>query len=160
MHWLIFSYEQNTIVKQCNDLLQASGQTVTHEHHHGYCSSREIKEKINKHKPDRIIVITNENDIGENNSPLVKILTDQLLIPLYVCQATMNRRSPIPILLLTFITEKNLSDSISSINIIQSATNQLIDIHSHIIRYIQSIFQSKKNTILYFFCLVQGLSHR
>jgi len=136
MHWLIFSYEQNTIVKQCNDLLQVSGQKITHDHHHGNSSSQEIKEKINKHKPDRVIVITNEKDIQENNSSLVKTLSDQLLIPLYVCQATMSPYNSIPVLLLTFTSENYFSDSISSINIVQNATNELINIYSHIIKYI------------------------
>jgi hypothetical protein len=133
MHWLIFSSEQNIIGKQCNDLLQVSGQIVTQDYHHGNCSSQEIKEKINKNKPDRIIVITNEKDF-ENNSSLSKTLSDQLIIPLYICQATMNRYSSIPVLLLTFTTEKNLSDSISSINMIQHATNELINVYSHIIK--------------------------
>lgn len=134
MHWLIFSFEQNTIVKQCNDLLQNTGQIVTHEHHHGNCSVEEIKEKIKNSKPDRIIVITNEKDIQENKFSLSNTLTDQLLIPVYVSQATMNPYLSIPVLLLTFTTENDLSDSISSINIIQNATNDLINIYSHIIK--------------------------
>jgi hypothetical protein len=136
MHWLIFSYEQNTIIKQCDDLLQVSGQIVTHNHHHGNSSLQKIKEKISKHKPDRVIVITNEQDIQENNSPLAKTLTDQLLIPLYICQATTSPYKSIPVLLLTFTSEKNLSNSISPINIVQNATNELINIYSHIIKYI------------------------
>jgi hypothetical protein len=139
MRWLIFSSEENAIVKQCNDLLQVAGQILTHNYHHGNCSLKEIKDQIKEQKPDRIIVIANEKDI-DDNSTLVKRLHDQLLIPLYVCQATINSYSSIPVLLLTFTTEKILFDSISSINIIQNATNQLINLYSHIIKYIQSIF--------------------
>lgn len=135
MHWLIFSFEEDSIVKQCNDLLQVSGQVVTHEHHYGKCSLEEIKEKIKKIQPDRIIVITNEKDIQENKSfSLSNTLNDQLLIPLYICQTTMNPYSSIPVLLLTFTNEKNLFNSISSLNIIQNATNDLINIYSHIIK--------------------------
>jgi len=127
MRWLIFTYEQNAIAKQCDDLLQVAGQIVVHDEHHGSRSSEEIKEKLNEHKPDRVIVISNEK-ILENSSSLDKTLTDQLLIPVYVCQATMNSYSSIPVLLLTFTNE------ISSINLIQDATNQLIGIYSHILK--------------------------
>ena len=135
MHWLIFSSEQNTIVKQCNDLLEVSGQIVIHDHHHEKSTSEEIKEKIQKYKPDRIIVITNDKT-HENNFSLSNTLIDQLLIPLYVSQVTMNIHASIPVLILTFINEKDLSDSISSINIVQNATNELINIYSHVIKYI------------------------
>jgi hypothetical protein len=151
MHWLIFSYEHNTIIKQCDDLLQVSGQIVTHNHHHGNSSLQEIKEKINKYKPDRIIVITNEQDIQENNSPLAKTLTDQLLIPLYICQATTSPYNCIPVLLLTFTSEKNLSNSISPINIVQNATNELINIYSHIIKYINREKKSQLFFVFFFF---------
>jgi hypothetical protein len=127
MRWLIFSCEQNALVKQCHDLLQVAGQVVLHDEHHGKRSSEEIQEKINQHKPDRVIVISNEKLI-ENNSPLDKTLKDQLVIPMYVCQATMNSYSSIPVLLVTSTNE------ISTINVIQDATNQLIGIHSHVIK--------------------------
>ena len=127
MRWLIFSSKHNTLVKQCDNLLQMTGQIVTHDEHHGTRSSQEIKEKINEYKPDRIIVIFNE-EITENNSSLSQTLTDQLLIPLYVCQATMNSYSSIPVLLLTFTNE------ISSTSIIQNATNELLGIYSHVLK--------------------------
>jgi hypothetical protein len=127
MRWLIFSYEHNAIVKQCDDLLQVAGQIVLHDEHHGRRSSEEIKEQINEHKPDRVIVISNEK-MMENNSSLDRILKDQLLIPFYVCQATMNSYSSIPVLLITF------TNDITTINMIQNATNQLIEIYSHIFK--------------------------
>jgi hypothetical protein len=139
MRWLLFSYEQDTLVKQCNDLLQVVGQTVIHEYHHGKSSVQEIKEKINQHKPDRIIVIANEENLGTNRF-LFKTLTDHLLIPVYVCQATMNAFSPIPVLLLTCTTENKTADLLSPTDIIQNATNQLINVYPHILRYVESSF--------------------
>ena len=127
MRWLIFSSEQNAIVKQCDDLLQMAGQSVSHDEHYGNRSLQEIKEKITEHQPNRIIVVCNEH-VMENNSPLDRTLTDQLLIPLYVCQATINSYSSIPVLLLTF------TNDISSTNIIQNATTELIRIYPHILK--------------------------
>ncbi|CAF4655283.1 unnamed protein product [Rotaria sp. Silwood1] len=134
MRWLLFSYELNAIVKQCDDLLQIVGQVVIHDHHHGNLSLHDIKEKINKYKPDRIIVIDNESNF-ENNNALHKILTDHLLIPIYVGQATMRLSSSIPVLVLTFKTDNNNNniDSISTIEIVQNATDELINLYSNMI---------------------------
>ncbi|CAF1208560.1 unnamed protein product [Rotaria sordida] len=132
MRWLLFSYELNAIVKQCDDLLQIVGQVIIHNHHHGNLSLQNIKEKIKKHKPDRIIVIDNERNF-ENNCTLYEILTDHLLIPIYVGQATMHLHSSIPILLLTFTTDINNTDSISSINVVQNAKDELINLFSNVI---------------------------
>ncbi|CAF2490543.1 unnamed protein product [Rotaria sp. Silwood2] len=132
MRWLLFSYELNAIVKQCDELLQVAGQAVMHDHHRGTLSLQDIKEKINKYKPDRIIVIDNQGNF-ENNHPLHKILNDHLLIPIYVGQATIHLQSPIPVLLLTFTNDNNNIDSILSVNIVQNATNELINLYSNMI---------------------------
>jgi hypothetical protein len=146
MRWLLLSHELNAVAKQCGDLLQVVGQTVIHDHHHGTSSSQEIKDKINKQKPDRIIVIINEKNL-ENNSPLVKTLSDYLLLPLYVGQATMNSYSHIPILILTCTTEDNISNPLSSINIVQNATDELLNVYPHILKYIQIFFFSTQKLI-------------
>ncbi|CAF0936892.1 unnamed protein product [Adineta steineri] len=132
MRWLLFSYESDAIVKQIDDLLQVVGQTVIHEHHQGKSTIQEIQEKINHHKPNRIIVIVNEQN-SENTHSLTTTLTDHLLIPLFITQATINTFPPVPVLLLTFTTENKLTDPNSSINIVQNATDELIKLYSHII---------------------------
>ena len=156
MRWLIFSYELSPIVKQCDHLLQDVGQTVIHHHHHGNTTLQEIKEQIYKHKPERVIVITNENICG-NKEALVKTLRDHLMIPVYVSQATMNPHSSIPVLLLAFTNENDISDPLSSNNIIQNATNELISIYQHIVKYVQLNFCKKK---LICFHLVQDFLHQ
>lgn len=120
MQWLIFSCEQTALVKQCDNVLRTAGQIVYHDEHHGKRSYEEIREKILQHQPDRIIVICNEN-VNENHSPLNQTLNDQLLIPFYVCQVTMNSYLKIPTLLLTF------TNKLSSTPVIQDAANQLLD---------------------------------
>ncbi|UJR38245.1 hypothetical protein I4U23_030918 [Adineta vaga] len=132
MRWLIFSYEQDAIVKQCDDLLHVVGQIVIHEHHHGKSSLEDIKEKIIKHYPNRIIVIANENT-SETNRSLKATMNDHLLIPLYIAQATINTYSTIPVLLITSTIGNKLPDSKLSIDIIQKATDELINIYPHII---------------------------
>ena len=127
MQWLIFSFEQNALVQQCDDLLRTAGQIVHHDEHHGNRSFEEIKEKLTEHQPNRIIIICNQN-VDESHSPLDQTLTDQLLIPFYICQATINSYLKIPILLLTFTNE------ISSTGIIQDAANQLIDSYPLVLR--------------------------
>jgi hypothetical protein len=148
MRWLLFSYELNAIVKQCDDLLQAVGQAVLHSHHHGSTTLQEIKEQIAKHKPDRIIVVTNEVTF-ENDCPLFKTLNDHLMIPIYVSQATLNAYSSIRVLLLTFANANDTSESISSSDIIQNANNELISIYPHVIKYVESNFSEGKNDLLF-----------
>lgn len=121
MRWLIISSEQTTIVKQCDNLLHTAGQIVYHHQYHGRRSLEEIKEKIQDYQPNRIIVICHDK-VNENHSPLDQTLTDQLLIPVYICQTTIST------LLLTF------SEEISSIGIIQDATKQLIARCSHVFK--------------------------
>ncbi|CAF4772129.1 unnamed protein product [Rotaria sp. Silwood1] len=103
--------------------IEVAGQIVLYNYHHGKPSIQEIKEKINNDKPDRIIIIINE----KNSSKLIDTINDHLLIPLYVAQATTTSYSPIPVLLLTCISNDN------NLNIIQNATDQLINIYSHIV---------------------------
>jgi hypothetical protein len=126
MRWLLLTSEQNSISQQCGDLLELAGQTVLYNHHHGKSSVQEIKDKITNEKPDRIIIIINEN----TSSILVQAIGNHLLIPLYVVQATTNSYSPIPILLLTCTTDDN------NLNLIQNATDQLINIYSNIVKYV------------------------
>ncbi|CAF3739178.1 unnamed protein product [Rotaria sp. Silwood1] len=123
MRWLLVSHDENSILKQCGDILEVAGQIVLYNCHHGKPSIQEIKEKINNDKPDRIIIIINE----KNSSKLIDTINDHLLIPLYVAQATTTSYSPIPVLLLTCISNDN------NLNIIQNATDQLINIYSHIV---------------------------
>jgi hypothetical protein len=124
MRWLLLSHELNSISNQCIDLLQVAGQTVLFNSHQGQLSQQDLKDKINNDKPDRIIVI-----IDEKNSPkLVHNITDHLLIPLYVAQATIHSFSPIPVLILTSTTNDK------DLNIIQNATDQLIHIYPHILK--------------------------
>lgn len=157
MRWLIFSYEQDSIVKQCDDMLHVVGQTVIHEHHHGKSSIEDVKAKIAQHQPNRIIVIANDEKSEQDHS-LLTTLNDHLLIPLYVGQATINTYSPIPVLLLTFTTRNEPSDSLSPTDIVQNATDELINIYPHIIKYVKQFlfFLSKAD-----FCsLVQNFSHQ
>ncbi|CAF3091423.1 unnamed protein product [Rotaria sp. Silwood2] len=123
MRWLLVSHDENSISKQCGDILEVAGQIVLYNYHHGKSSIQEIKDKINNDKPDRIIVIINE----KNSSRLINTINDHLLIPLYVAQTTTNSYSPIPVLLLTCTTNDN------SLIIIQNATDQLVNIYSHIV---------------------------
>ncbi|CAF1127716.1 unnamed protein product [Adineta ricciae] len=132
MRWLIFSYEQDSIVKQCDDILHVVGQTVVHEHHHGKSSIEDVKAKITRHQPNRIIVIVND-DKSEQDHSLLTTLNDHLLIPLYVAQATISTYSPIPVLLLSFTTRNEPSESVSPTDIVQNATDELINIYPHII---------------------------
>jgi hypothetical protein len=125
MRWLLLSHELNSISKQCVDSLQVAGQTVLLSQHQGQLSLQEIKEKINNEKPDRIIVIID----NKKSSKFVENMTDHLLIPIYVAQATINCYAPIPILILTSVTDDD------DLNTIQNATDQLINIYPHIIKY-------------------------
>jgi len=125
MRWLLLSHELNSITKQCEDLLQVAGQTVLYNEHQGKSSIQEIKDKINNEKPDRIIVIIDE----KNSSKLHQNLSDHLLIPLYVAQATTNSYTPIPVLILISTTDDQ------DLNIIQNATDQLINIYPHVLKY-------------------------
>jgi hypothetical protein len=52
----------------------------------------------------------------------------------------MNAFSPIPVLLLTCTTENKTADLLSPTDIIQNATNQLINVYPHILRYVESSF--------------------
>jgi len=135
MRWLLFNNEQNSISKQCVNLLQVAGQTVLYNPHQSKSSLQEIKDKINNEKPDRIIIIIDE----KNSSKLFQNISDHLLIPLYVAQATMNLYTPpIPVLILTSTTDDR------DLNIIQNATDQLINIYPHILKYKKSLlFQIK-----------------
>lgn len=122
MRWLLFTDEQNSISKQCIDLLEVAGQTVVLHQHHGRATIAEIKEKLINEKPDRIVLIIE----GQNSTKLVQDISHHLLIPIYVAQATTQSYTPIPILVITTVTEdKNL-------NIIQNATDQLITVYPHI----------------------------
>jgi hypothetical protein len=124
MRWLLVIHELNSISKQCTELLQVAGQTVLFHQHQGQSSLEEIKEQINNEKPDRILIVIDEN----KSAKLVNHLSDHLLIPIYVAQATIHSYAPIPILILTSSTDdKNL-------NIIQNATDQLINIYPHILK--------------------------
>lgn len=125
MRWLLLCHEVNSIPKQCGDLLQVAGQTVLFSPHQGKLSIQEIKDKITNEKPDRIIVIIDE----KNSSKLAQNLTGHLLIPLYVAQSTINSYSPTPILVLTSTTDNQ------DLNIIQNATDQLINIYPHVLKY-------------------------
>ncbi|CAF1101936.1 unnamed protein product [Adineta steineri] len=123
MRWLLLLSELNPIAKQCGDLLEVAGQTVIYNYHQGKSSVQDIKDKFTNEKPDRIIVIINDT----NSSILVNTISDHLLIPLYVAQATINSYSPIPVLVLTCTTNDN------NLNIIQNATDQLLNIHPNIV---------------------------
>jgi len=123
MRWLLLSHELNSISKQCVNLLQVAGQTVLCHTHQGKLSLQNIKDKITNEKPDRIIVIIDE----ENSLKLYQNISDHILIPLYVAQATCNSYSPIPVLVLTSTTNDN------ELNILQNATDQLINIYPHIL---------------------------
>jgi ABC-type uncharacterized transport system substrate-binding protein len=125
MRWLLLNHELNSISQQCGDLLQAVGQIVVYNHHHGKSSAEEIKDQIKNEKPDRIIVIINKN----RSQKLVKQISDHLLIPLYVAQATINAYSPIPVLILTCTTDDE------NLNVIHNATDQLVNIYPHIVKY-------------------------
>lgn len=134
MRWLIFSFERTALVKQCSELLELAGQIVLHEQHYGKTSLNEIKEKLINDKPDRIIIIISNEQQTRTDSPLVQTLNNQLLIPVYICQVTANFYSTVPILLLTFTDENNQSDSFSSVNIIQNAADELVQLYSPIIK--------------------------
>ncbi len=124
MRWLLLSHELNSISKQCINLLQVAGQTVLYNPHQGKLSLQEIKDKIINEKPDRIIVIIDT----ENSSKLFQNLSDHILIPLYVAQATtINSYSHIPVLVLTNKTDDE------DLNILQNATDQLINIYPNIL---------------------------
>ncbi|CAF1049619.1 unnamed protein product [Rotaria sordida] len=123
MRWLLVSHDENSISKQCGDILELAGQIVLYNYHHGTSSIEEIKDIINNDKPDRIIVVINE----KISSKLINTINDNLLLPLYVAQTTMNSYSPIPILLLTCTTNDN------NLNIIQNATDQLVNIYPNIV---------------------------
>ncbi|CAF4553978.1 unnamed protein product, partial [Rotaria socialis] len=60
MRWLLVSHDDNSISKQCGELLEVAGQIVICNYHHGKSSIQQIKDKINNQKPDRIIVFMNE----------------------------------------------------------------------------------------------------
>jgi Trk K+ transport system NAD-binding subunit len=126
MRWLLVNHELNSISKQCADLLQAAGQTVIYHHHNGKSTAPEIIDKIKNEKPDRIIVIIDEK---RTSGILANKICDHLLIPLYVAQATTNVYSPIPVLILTSVIDDE------SLNTIQNATEQLINIYPHIVQY-------------------------
>ena len=124
MRWLLFSSEVNSIGKHCGDLLQVAGQTVLHEHSSPKkgTSLQQVKDKIINEKPDRIIVLVDE----DRSTPLVQTLTEHLLLPLYVAQATSNSYSPIPVLVISSTSdEPNLA-------IVQNATDQLMLFFSHL----------------------------
>jgi hypothetical protein len=127
MRWLLVTHELNSISKQCIDLLQVAGQNVSFYQHQGQSSIEKIAEKINNEKPDRILIVINEN----KSAKLVNHLSDHLLIPVYFAQATIHSYSPIPILVLNSTTEDQ------NLNIIQNATDQLIDIYPHILKYFE-----------------------
>jgi hypothetical protein len=124
MRWLLVTHELNSISKQCTDLLQVAGQTVLFHQHQGQSSVEEIKEQIANEKPDRILVIIDE----KKSSKLANNLSDHLLIPLYVAQATIHSYAPIPILILTITTDDK------GLDIIQNATDQLINMYPHILK--------------------------
>ena len=122
MRWLLFTDEQNSISKQCIDLLEVAGQTVLLHQHQGQTTIAQIKEKLVNEKPDRILLMIER----QKSTKLAQDISHHLLIPIYVAQATTQSYTPIPILVITTTNEdKNL-------NIIQNATDQLITIYPHI----------------------------
>ncbi|CAM4832728.1 unnamed protein product [Rotaria magnacalcarata] len=123
MRWLLVSHDDNSISKQCGELLEVAGQIVIYNYHHGKSSIQQIKDKIDTQKPDRIIVIIND----KSSSILFNTMHDHLLIPLYIAQATMNSYSSISVLLFTCAT------SDTNLSVIQNATDQLVDMYSHIV---------------------------
>lgn len=124
MRWLLFAPEHSLLAKQCENFLQVAGQSVVEPSASIVWSLQTVKDQINQEKPDRIIVIVNDTQA----KTLVKTITDHLLLPLYVAQATNTVYSAIPVLILgTNSDEQNL-------RIVQDATDQLIQMHPHVIK--------------------------
>jgi len=150
MRWLIFSLEQTALVKQCSELLELAGQIVLHEQYYEKTSLNEIKEKLISDKPDRIIIIISNEQQTRTDSPLVETLNNQLLIPVYICQVTADFYSTVPVLLLTFTDENNQSDPFSSVNIIQKATDELVQLYSPIIKQVLISYDKYKDIFLFY----------
>lgn len=124
MRWLLFCSEANSIGKHCGDLLQVAGQTVLAEHLSSKGTSLQcVKEKITNEKPDRILVIIDEE---RATSQLVQTITEHLLLPVYVAQATNIAYSPIPVLVIT------TSSGNADLALVQNATEQLMLFYSHL----------------------------
>ena len=124
MRWLLFFSEANSIGKHCGDLLQVAGQTVLPEHLSPKGTSlQHVKEKITKEKPDRILVIIDDE---RSTSQLVQTITEHLLLPVYVAQATNNSYSPIPVLVITTSSDN------ADLALVQNATDQLMLFYSHL----------------------------
>jgi hypothetical protein len=134
MHWLLIGYGRNLLSQWCTDILQSIGQTVVDDHQTMGRSLENIKEKIVQEKPDRIILLMNEENRSAEESQLVNKLNDRLLIPIYVCQATAHSFSPIPILLLSYVNDDILADPLSIRTIIQHATDELIRVYPHVLK--------------------------
>jgi hypothetical protein len=126
MRWLLFSRLSSALAQQCEHILQFAEQTTFREYTNGTCSSADIKNRIDRLKPDRIIIVVDDTD--EHVSTLNRTLADRLLLPLFVVQNTHQFSSSTSILVLTAITDD------ADLDIVQNATSQLILTYPRLIK--------------------------
>lgn len=124
MRWLLFSPEDDLLAKQCESFLQIAGQTVLHRSSSKSSSLADVKDQVQQDKPDRIVVVIDHRQTGQ----LVQTITHQLLLPMYVVQATNASYASTPVLILTVETDD------PNQRYVQEATDRLALMFPHVIK--------------------------
>ena len=124
MRWLLFSPENDLLAKQCESFLQIAGQTVVRRSNSQSPSLADVKDQVQQDKPDRIVVVIDHRSTGQ----LVQTITAQLLLPMFVVQATNVSYAPTLVLILTVATND------PNLRYVQEATDQLALMFPHVIK--------------------------
>lgn len=124
MRWLIFTPDDDLLAKQCESFLQVAGQTVVQQSTSKSWSLQQIKDQIHHDKPDRIVIVVDQ----QKENPLVQTLTHQLLLPMFVVQATNLSFGSTPVLILNIVHDDE------NLRYINEATDQLTSMFSHVIK--------------------------